>query len=82
MKTTIHFEGYWDRVLEKAVDVGLARSKTDAVRLGVIELNNHYRLMESPETEMVARKLEDEEKHLKSSGKRYLSEKEALSKYR
>ncbi|HLD63123.1 MAG TPA: hypothetical protein VI875_04620 [Candidatus Norongarragalinales archaeon] len=39
-------------------------------------------IAKSLETELIARKLEQEEKKMKKSKARYLSEKESLSKYR
>ncbi|HLC48043.1 MAG TPA: hypothetical protein VJI13_03120 [Candidatus Norongarragalinales archaeon] len=82
MRTTLSFEGLPELILEKAVELGLARSKTDALRMGIFSLNKEYHLVKDIEDAMVARKLEEEEEEMKASGKKYLSEKEALSKYR
>lgn len=38
------FEGLMDRILDEAVKQGLAKTKMEAVRMGVIELDNKYRL--------------------------------------
>ena len=82
MRTTLSFEGLPELILEKAVELGLARSKTDALRMGIFSLNKEYHLVKDIEDAMVARKLEEEEEEMKASGKKSLSEKEALSKYR
>jgi hypothetical protein len=82
MRTTLSFVGLPEVILEKAVEVGLARSKTDALRMGIFALNNEYHLVKDIELEMASRKLLKEENDMKLSGKKYLSEKEALSKYR
>ncbi|MEK6955017.1 MAG: UPF0175 family protein [Candidatus Micrarchaeota archaeon] len=82
MRTTLRFVGLPEMILEKAVDVGLARSKTDALRMGIFALNKEYNLVKDVELAMVARKLEEEELGMKSSRKKYLSEKQALAKYR
>ena len=82
MRTTLAFEGATEVILEKAVKLGLARSKTDALRLGVLALNREYNLVKDLEEELVARKLESEEKEMKRKGERYLSEEEALAEYR
>ncbi|MEK6953813.1 MAG: hypothetical protein AABX01_02315 [Candidatus Micrarchaeota archaeon] len=82
MRTTLSFEGLPELILEKAVELGLARSKTDALRMGIFALNKEYHLVKDIEEAMVARKLELEEEGMKASGEKYLSEKEALSKYR
>ncbi|MBI5036659.1 hypothetical protein HZC09_04935 [Candidatus Micrarchaeota archaeon] len=68
MKTTIEITGFWDEVLQRAVDVGLARSKTDALRIGVIELNHHYNLLEDDEAELVIRKIERTEADNRAKG--------------
>jgi len=82
MRTTLHFEGLPEIILEKAVELGLARSKTDALRMGIFSLNKEYNLVRNIEDELVARQLETEEKEMRRSGKKYVSEKEALAKYR
>jgi hypothetical protein len=82
MHTTLRFEGLPEIILEKAVRVGLARSKTDALRMGIFALNKEYNLVKDVEEVMVEKKLIQEEEEMKRSGKKYLSEKQALSKYR
>lgn len=82
MRTTIEIEGAIELILEKAVKLGLARSKTDALRIGALTLNEKYGLIKDIEMEMVAAKLEQEEKEMKKKGKKYLSKEEALAKYR
>ena len=69
-------------ILQKAVELGIARSKTDALRMGIFSLNKEFRLVENPEAELVSRKLAEEEREMKKNKVKYLSEKEALSKYR
>ncbi|MBI5224278.1 hypothetical protein HY989_00230 [Candidatus Micrarchaeota archaeon] len=82
MRTTLEFRGLPEIILEKAVDLGLARSKTDALRMGIFSLNKEYSLIKDVEMEMASRKLQQEEKHMKRTPEKYLSEKKALSKYR
>jgi hypothetical protein len=82
MRTTLDFEGYPELILEKAVALGIARSKTDALRLGIFSLNKEFHLVSNPEEEMVAAKLAREEAEMKRSKTKYLSEEEALAKYR
>lgn len=82
MRTTLAFEGATELILDKAVELGLARSKTDALRMGVLALNREYNLVKDLEEELVARKLEHEEKEMRKKGEKYLSEEEALTKYR
>ena len=82
MRTTLEFEGTTELILEKAVELGLARSKTDALRMGVFALNREYKLIKDIELELVSRKIMKEKKEMAEKGEKYLSEKEALSKYR
>ena len=82
MRTTLEFEGLPEMILQKAVELGIARSKTDALRMGIFSLNKEFRLVENPEAELVSRKLAEEEREMKKNKVKYLSEKEALSKYR
>ncbi len=82
MRTTVALEGAMDLILEKAVELGLARSKTDAIRMGVFALNKEYHLVKDFELEMVARKIKSEQREMKRKGEKYVSEKDALAKYR
>ncbi len=68
-------------ILQKAVDLGIARSKTDALRMGIFALNKEFHLVKNPEAELVAARLESEERELKRSKTKYLSESQALAKY-
>ncbi len=82
MRTTLAFGGATEVILEKAVELGLARSKTDALRLGALALNREYKLVKDFEMEMVERKILKEKQEMARKGERYLTEKEALAKYR
>ncbi len=46
MYATVKFEGLIDSILEQAIKQGLVKTKTEGLRLGVLELNNKYRLTE------------------------------------
>jgi len=46
MYTTVKFEGLIDSILEQAIRQGLVKTKMEGLRLGVLELNNKYRLTE------------------------------------
>ena len=82
MRTTLAFEGTAEVILEKAVELGLARSKTDALRMGIFALNREYNLVKDIEMELVSRKITSEKKEMAKKGEKYLSESEALKKYR
>ncbi|PIN84818.1 MAG: hypothetical protein COV47_05365 [Candidatus Diapherotrites archaeon CG11_big_fil_rev_8_21_14_0_20_37_9] len=82
MRTTLQFEGVPEVILDKAVELGLARSKTDAIRMGIFALNKEYNLIKDIELEMVGRKIEKEKREMKAKGQKYIGLDEAMSKYR
>ena len=47
MHSTLKFEGLMDQILSEAVRQGLAKTKVEALRLGVVELNNKYDLIQN-----------------------------------
>ncbi len=49
MNVNVRFSGIVERILDLAVKKGLASTKTDALRLGVFELNNRYKLLQELE---------------------------------
>ncbi len=81
MRTTVAFKGVAELILEKAVKLGLARSKTDALRMGVFALNKEYNLIKDIELELVEKKILSEKKEMLKKGEKYLSEEVALKKY-
>ncbi|MBI5036061.1 hypothetical protein HZC09_01835 [Candidatus Micrarchaeota archaeon] len=82
MRTTLAFEGVPVLILDKAVEIGLAKSKTDALRMGIFALNREYHLVDDVELEMVGRKIEEEKAEMKRKGLEYLPKEKALAKYR
>jgi len=82
LRTTLQIEGAPDLILKKAVELGLAKSKTDAIRMGIFALNKEYRLVKDFEMELVAKKLQQEEAEMNRKRQKYLSEEKALAKYR
>jgi hypothetical protein len=74
-------KGATELILEKAVEIGLANSKTDALRIGALCMNKEYKLVKDFEMELVARKINKEKEEMARKGQKYLTEKEALAKY-
>lgn len=70
MKTTIEFVGMPELVLEKAVGLGIARSKTDAVRLGVLALNQQYHLVKNAEDDLAIKRMQEMEEEVKTGKKK------------
>jgi len=81
MRTTLAIEGAPEAIIEKAVKLGVARSRTDAIRLGILSLNKEYCLIKDLEMELVAKKIAQEKEEMKKNKQKYLSKRKALSKY-
>jgi len=81
MKTTVEVNGFLDLVLQKAVDLGIARSKTDALRIGVLELNKNYSLVDGAEAELVIRKIEKNKAENRAKGLEPETMKDVLKRY-
>ena len=54
VRTTVAFEGFAELVLEKAVSLGLARSRTEALRMGIFALNKEYNIVKDIESELLS----------------------------
>jgi len=82
-ETLVRFEGAQELIMDKLVETGIFKTRSEVIRAGILELGKDYGVLKSVkeiEKELAERKLRKEEKEMK--GKKYLSEKEALSKYR
>ena len=77
MYATVKFEGYLDEILQYAIKYGLAKTKTEALRLAVLELGHKYQLLER-EDFLAAKKMESIYEEIKAGKRRVISEKEAL----
>ena len=53
MHVTVKFRGVIEDILENAVERGIAKTKTEALRLGVLELANKYNLLETGDNKAV-----------------------------
>jgi len=82
MKTTVEVTGFLESVLSRAVEVGLARSKTDALRIGIMELNHEYKLVEdASEADLVIKKIQKVEAENKARGLKPLTQEDVFKKY-
>ncbi len=75
MHATVKFEGFIDQILDSAVNKGLAKTKVEALRLGVLELNGRYHLVEDAQW-ADARAIRNSRQKLKSGKIRLHDEKE------
>ncbi len=47
MNISMHFEGYAEKIIAEALRQGIAKTKAEALRLGLLELNDKYGLVAS-----------------------------------
>ena len=47
MNISMHFEGYAEKIIDEALRQGLAKTKAEALGLGLLELNDKYGLIAS-----------------------------------
>ncbi len=84
-ETLVRLEGAPEIVLEKLTGLGIFKTKTEAIRAAILDLGKDYKVFNSLqelEAELVARKLQIEEKEMRRKGIKYISKEKALAKYR
>ncbi len=45
MNISMHFEGFMEEIIEGLLEKGIAKTKAEALRLGLLELNDKYQLV-------------------------------------
>ena len=83
MNVNVQFKGLIEEILEEAERKGLAKTKTEALRLGVLELNNRYHLLERRVEEIEdmqdVKELEEMRTSVKKGKAKLISEKKMLT---
>ena len=83
MNVNVQFKGLMEEILEEAERRGIAKTKTEALRLGVLELNNRYHLLERRAEEIEdmqdAKELEEMRGAVKKGKAKLISEKKMLA---
>lgn len=82
METLVKLEGVPEDVLKVLVKKGYFKTKTEAIRAGILAIGKEYAVLKDLELQLVALKIASEEAEMKSKGERYLSEEEVAKKYR
>lgn len=83
MHATIRFTGVIEKILDEAVHEGIAKTKTEALRMAVLQLNDRYNLLEKSQHEQqVVRKMQKIDLAISKGERKVLSEARALGKYR
>jgi Arc/MetJ-type ribon-helix-helix transcriptional regulator len=82
MHITVNFEGYIKDIIENAIEKGLAKTKTEALRLGILELNDKYNLLKNDEEILFLKnKLEAIDNQIKAGKLKEETEVEVAKKY-
>jgi hypothetical protein len=82
MYTVVKFSGIVEQILQEAVDEGLAKTKTEALRLAILGLNDKYNLLNKiHKDEFAVRKMQKIDEEINSRKRKVLSEEQALRKY-
>ena len=84
MLINIKLEGFPEEILKRMVELGIASNKTEAIRLALMDYNEHHRVRKVAqyvEDELALRKMQQIDKEIKEGKRKVLSEKEVLKKY-
>lgn len=84
MEAVVRLDGAVADVLERLVDLGYFRTRSEALRVGILELGKQFGCLLAPqalEDALVARKMARVDANIASGKLRVLSEREALAKY-
>ena len=83
-KTLIDLQGPQELILEKALELGLYKTKAEAVRGAINDLGKEYKIFKDAqglEDELVARKMQQIDKEIKQGKRKVFSEEEIKKKY-
>lgn len=84
MRTTIEIKGLPELILEKAVSTGIARSKTDALKIGILIMNDKYQLVDNikeiNDPKLIAA-FKRKEKEMKANNQKYITHEEVMKKH-
>ncbi len=84
MNITLKLEGFPEHLIERMMELGLASSKTEAVKLAVLDFNEHHKIESIEqyiEDGMAVKKMKQIDKEIKEGKRTILSEKDVLKKY-
>lgn len=73
----IELEGVAEQTINKLIEQGYAKTKTEAIRLSILQAAEKYNLI-NQEQELITRKIE---RIQKTRGLKFLTEKQVLEKY-
>lgn len=85
MEAVVRLDGAVADVLDRLVELGYFRTRSEAVRMGILELGKEFAVLRNPqelEDMLVVKKLEQEDALVKAGKLNVLSEEEAIGKYK
>ncbi|MCX6777512.1 MAG: hypothetical protein NT157_01365 [Candidatus Micrarchaeota archaeon] len=80
----VRLDGSVDKTLSRLVEAGFFKTKTEAVRAGILELGREYQVVKSREElldELAVRKMEQIDAEIRSGKRRVYTEDEVKRKY-
>ncbi|MDD3084096.1 MAG: hypothetical protein PHP82_03675 [Candidatus ainarchaeum sp.] len=83
-RTLVGLQDPQELILEKVVDLGIFKTKSEAIRSAINQLGREHKLFKDAqalEDELVTRKMLQEEKEIKEGKRKILREEEVKKKY-
>jgi Arc/MetJ-type ribon-helix-helix transcriptional regulator len=80
----IRVEGAVEKVLNRLVEAGFFKTKTEAIRAGILELGREYSIVKSKEEildELAVAKMQRMEEQLRTGKRKTLTEEQVKKKY-
>ena len=83
-ETLVRFEGAQELIMDKLVEAGIYKTRSEAIRAGIIELGKEYEVFKSIqdlEDALAVRKMKKIDEEIKQGKRKVFSEKEVKKKY-
>ena len=83
-RTLIDLQGPQELIIEKALELGLYKTKAEAIRGAINDLGREYKIFKDAqglEDELVARKMQQIDNEIKQGKRKVFSEEEVKKKY-
>jgi len=83
-ETLVRFEGAQEVILDKLTELGIFKTRSEAIRAGILGLGKEYSVFKSAqdiEDELVVRKMDKISKEIKAGKRKLLSEEDVKKKY-
>lgn len=81
METLIRLEGMQEMILNKLMEMGFYKTKSEAIRAAVLGLGKEYKVIQELEDELVIKKLQKIDKEIKEGKRKLVSFEEVAKQY-